>query len=98
MRNRLAEEVLNKEMLFLMKSYQATLSTPEKLASIVELLEHTSILVDFFSDTRPIASASDRRLEDLNKVLKFFNGWEEQIKSLKNVFRVQTFDAIRNQR
>lgn len=83
MRNKLAEEVLNTEMLYLMKSYQATLSQPESLASTVELLEQTSVLVDIFSDTRPISSVSDKRLQELNKVLHFFNSWEEQVKSSK---------------
>lgn len=39
MRNKLAVDVLSKDMLFLMKSYQQTLEEPEILASSVALLE-----------------------------------------------------------
>jgi hypothetical protein len=48
MRNQLAIDVLDKNMLFLMKSYQATLQDPERLSSAISLLEHTSILTDIF--------------------------------------------------
>ena len=54
MRNRLAEQVLDKDMLFLMKSYQATLNDPERLSATIQLLEKTSVLVELFGDTRPI--------------------------------------------
>lgn len=42
MRNELAIQVLNKDMLYLMKAYQATLHNPQNLASSIELLENTS--------------------------------------------------------
>lgn len=48
MRNELAIQVLNKDMLYLMKAYQATLHNPQNLASSIELLENTSKLVDIF--------------------------------------------------
>ena len=50
MRNKLAEQVLYKDMLFVMKSYQATLDDPERLSSTVCLMENTSVLVDVFKD------------------------------------------------
>ena len=46
MRNKLVEQVLNKEMLFLMQTYQATLKDPERLAATIESLKFTSVLVD----------------------------------------------------
>lgn len=83
MRNKLAEQVLDKDMLFLFKSYQATLDVPERLASTILLLEHTSILVDVFRDTRPISERTDTRLTQLAAVLSFFNKWEETIHQSK---------------
>jgi hypothetical protein len=38
MRNQLAIDVLDKNMLFLMKSYQATLQDPERLSSAISLM------------------------------------------------------------
>lgn len=68
MRNHLASDVLSKEMLYLMQCYQNTLDNPAKLASTVELLENTSILVDIFLDKRPITSLQDNRLNKLKEV------------------------------
>ena len=48
MRNGLASDVLNSEMLYLMKLYQGTLDNLARLASTVKLLENTSILVNIF--------------------------------------------------
>ena len=79
MRNRLAEQVLDKDMLFLVKSYQATLDQPEVLASTVQFLENTSVLVDIFTDRRPICETTDRRLQQLGNVLNFFNTWESDV-------------------
>jgi hypothetical protein len=80
MRNQLAVHVLNKDMLYLMKCYQATLQEPERLASSVELLEHTALLVDIFCDhNRPLSPLQDVRFTTLTKVIKFFNSWETQI-------------------
>ena len=39
MRNELAIQVLNKDMLYLMRAYQRTLQNPENLASSIDLLE-----------------------------------------------------------
>ena len=48
MRNKLAEQVLNKDMLYLMQSYQSTLDKPERLSATIEFIQNTSVLVDFF--------------------------------------------------
>ena len=72
MRNRLAEQVLDKDMLFLMKSYQATLDKPELVSSTVCFLENSSVLVDVFTDRRPVCEPSDKRLRRLGEVLEFF--------------------------
>jgi len=64
MRNGLASDVLNSEMLYLMKLYQGTLDNPARLVSTVELLENTSILVNIFLDKRPIINLHDNRLKN----------------------------------
>lgn len=80
MRNQLALDILSKDMLYLMKVYQASLNNPEELASSMELLENTSILVDIFSNVnQPICSLSNKRLDNLREVLIFFNSWEDQV-------------------
>ena len=47
MRNNLATQVLDANMLYLMKSHRATLQEPEKIASAIKLLENTIILGGF---------------------------------------------------
>jgi len=80
MRNALAENVLNKEMLHLMKLYADSLGeNRDKLDATIELLEQTSILVENFRDHRPIHETGDVRLEQNQKVLKWFKDWEASI-------------------
>lgn len=77
MRNELAIQVLNKDMLYLMKAYQATLHNPQNLASSIELLENTSTLVDIFCTiNQPISSLQDPKFETLNNITKFFTSLE----------------------
>ena len=84
MRNHLAIQVLDKDMLFLMKSYQSTLQDPERLSSSVAILENTAELTSMFCDhNRPISSLSDERLKSLETILSFFNSWETQVQSSK---------------
>lgn len=101
MRNHLAIHVLNKDMVFLMKSYQATLDNPERLSSSVLLLENTSVLIDTFCDeNRPISNLSDNRLEHLQGALAFFNRWEKAIRDTvcytdrKNLMTQETRDDL----
>jgi hypothetical protein len=83
MRNGLASDVLNSEMLYLMKLYQGTLDNPARLASTVELLENTSILVNIFLDKRPITNLQDNRLKKLEDVLSYFKNWENELNNCK---------------
>lgn len=54
MRNALAENILNKEMLHLMKLYADSLGeNRDKLDATIELLEQTSILVENFKRSSP---------------------------------------------
>lgn len=78
MRNNLAMQVLDTDMLNLMKEYSA--SVKNSLKNTVELLSHTSKLVEIFSDkNRPIVSKADVRLAEINKCLDFFNEWESEV-------------------
>lgn len=80
MRNKLAVDVLSKDMLYLMKSYQQTIEDPETLASSVALLEHTSTLIEIFCDrNRPISAMSDNRLHQITTASQFFLDWEKQV-------------------
>lgn len=89
MRNQLAIHVLNKDMLFLMKTYQSTLQDPDRLSSSISLLEQTAEITSIFCDqNRPISSTSDERLKTLENSLQFFNSWETNIKS-DNSFSVK---------
>ena len=82
MRNKLAEDVLNENMLHLMKCYQKQLGEQaHELDSTIELLEHTSVLVKTFRDRRPIHDYSDTRLLANRRSLEWFRKWETEIKS-----------------
>ena len=66
MRNHLALEVLNRDMLHLMKIVQDQSRNPEEYNQTVCLLEHTSVLVEIFSDPRPV---SDMKVNQFSLVL-----------------------------
>lgn len=79
-RNKLATDVLGKDMLYLMKAYQQTLENPEFLASSIELLEHTSVLIDVFCNrNRPISNLTDPRLAEIRKASQFFESWKRTV-------------------
>ena len=85
MRNHLAEEVLNKDMLHLVQCYALSLKNPDHLSSTIELLTHTSVLIENFRDTRPITDKSDQRLLQNKTALDWFLQWEKSIKSDSNI-------------
>ena len=75
MRNHLAEQVLSRDMLSLMKAYRLSLDEPRHLDSAVKLLEQTSLLVTIFTDCRrPIHNLTDNRLQTIRDIVKFFDG------------------------
>lgn len=106
MRNMLAEDVLNENMLHLMTCYQRSLGDKgEELQGIIELLQHTSVIIKNFRDARPITSYSDKRLDESRKVLEWFCTLGKQNKSLTNInkkelekslFSYQTMEDIRS--
>ncbi|XP_053409240.1 uncharacterized protein LOC128559964 [Mercenaria mercenaria] len=80
MRNKLAESVLDENMLHLMQLYQKSLGEEgTELDSSIELLKHTSVLVKNFRDKRPISNYEDVRLDQNRTVLKWFQ-WENTVK------------------
>jgi hypothetical protein len=82
MRNKLATDVLDMNMLRLMKEFRKSVKQPEELDSTVAVLEHTAVLVDIFLDVnRPITDVSDKRLVLMKDALNFFNMWEEDVKA-----------------
>ena len=82
MRNHLAEDVLNKDMLHLMRCYQQSLCDLQasELESSIKLLENTSVLVSFFRDNRPLKSYEDTRLLEVRKVKNWFDEWEKEVR------------------
>jgi hypothetical protein len=81
MRNKLAEQVLDSDMLALMKAYQTTVKEPEQLSSTIELLEQTSFLVDFAHSQKPMSHPSSPRHKKLLSVQKWFKSWEIETQS-----------------
>ncbi|ELT87513.1 hypothetical protein CAPTEDRAFT_190460 [Capitella teleta] len=62
MRNHLAEEVLDKDMLLLMKEYRTSLGDHgEHLNASISLLEATAVVVDFFDSDHPVVGPDDSR-------------------------------------
>jgi len=82
MRNHLAEDVLNCEMLHLMEMYQQSLGKAgSKLNATVQLLKCTSTLIKKFRDQRPITNICDDRLRENHDAMDWFIKWENSIKS-----------------
>ena len=80
MRNHLAEDVLDQEMLHLMQLFQKFLGeNGDEIQGSVDLLKHTSHLISCFRDSRPIHQANDLRLQKNKDALRFFQGWENEI-------------------
>lgn len=81
MRNKLAFETLDSDMLHLMKTYSNTLGEAGKaaLSGAVEFLKASSILVSFFGDPRPVKDMSDVRLNELKESYNWFKAWEKEV-------------------
>lgn len=83
MRNHLAEQVLDEDMLNLLIQFQKVLGDEgEDLAGSIELLHNTSLLVKFFRDDRPIKLADDPRLKQLMNIQSWFLDWEVMVSAL----------------
>jgi hypothetical protein len=78
MRNHLAFDCLNYDMLHLMKEYQRSLKNGIILDGAVKLLEKTASLVNFFCDGKPVTDKDDERIKNLLSVGSWFQEWEQQ--------------------
>jgi hypothetical protein len=86
MRNHLAEEVLNGEMLHLMKQYRGSLGDAGfQLDATIELLECTTVFIRNFRDSRPITDVSDERLKQNSDAINWFINWENKVKRDTNI-------------
>lgn len=86
MRNHLAEEVLNGEMLHLMKQYRESLGDAGfQLDATIELLECTTVFIRNFRDSRPITDVSDERLKQNSDAINWFINWENKVKRDTNI-------------
>lgn len=103
MRNNLAFETLNTDMLHLMKTYSKSLGEAGQsaLCAAIQFLEHSSFLVSFFTDDRPIKDTSDERLTKLKECYNWFKSWEQDIcenniknKRYKSLITLETREDI----
>ncbi|CAG2213956.1 unnamed protein product [Mytilus edulis] len=80
MRNKLAFETLDCDMLYLMKCYSETLNEAGKaeMVGVLEFLKYTSVLVALVTDSRPIKDSNDMRLKQLSENYNWFKAWENQ--------------------
>ncbi|CAB3999881.1 Hypothetical predicted protein, partial [Paramuricea clavata] len=85
MRNNLAEDVLDKKMLFLMKAYKNHLECSEnqehasRLNGSIMFVQHTSFMVEFFSSKQAIYDSNDTRLQSLLSTLSYFSKWKASV-------------------
>ncbi|KAK3091321.1 hypothetical protein FSP39_018905, partial [Pinctada imbricata] len=82
MRNHLAEEMLDSDMLNLMQQYKQHLQNRPELNSAIEFLENTSKLITIFKDKRPIFSVKDTRVATLLQVREWFQTWKSDNQAL----------------
>ena len=74
MRNHLAEEVLNADMLLLLKEYQKHNSTPE-IEAMIQVVNITSPFISIFRSNEPINHMQDERITKLSEIQGFFSDW-----------------------
>ena len=79
MRNGLAENVLDRNMLKLVSAYRDSNESECDLSGIIRVLNHTSKIIQVFHDTRPIVSMDDHRVKDVQECANFFRDWEKSI-------------------
>lgn len=76
MRNHLAEQVLNDEMLNLMSYYKESLGNGgDILTGAIELLSNTSKMIKIFHDRQPVKCQNDSRLTELEEINDWFQKW-----------------------
>ena len=81
MRNQLAEDMLDSNMLGLMECYQASLDDGSHLSSTVEFLKFTCQIISIFRDKRAIKSMTDHRFSTLGTCLCWFLQWRSTVRN-----------------
>ena len=87
MKNHLAEEVLNSDMLQLFLQYQSHLGEKGSMFNgTIQLLRQPSALINIFRDVRSVSNLNYNRLKQLQEILSWFGEWKSgiQAKSLSN--------------
>lgn len=78
---------------YVFQLYRETLEKPDELDATVELLEHTSKMVEIYLDRRPISMYGDERVKELMKAEQYFKQFVD--KKPEESFTTQTtFDTI----
>ena len=80
MRNHLAVQVLNSDMLYLLQNYQASMTNPSDIAATVELVRITSDLIKAYYSSEPITNTQDERLTILASIAAYFHEWHDYCK------------------
>ena len=95
MRNHLAEETLNKDMLHLMECYKKSLGhRGSHLDSTIEFLKRTSKLIENYSDTRPITSLCDIRLKQNREIFDWFTAWQTSLENNQSLSTQQRNNCL----
>lgn len=80
MRNHLAVEVLNSDMLHLMRQYQASLLNKcRDLDGVIEFLKQTSRMIEIFYNGNPVRNLGDTRLQELQIIDEWFSKWKSAV-------------------
>ncbi|KAL3847319.1 hypothetical protein ACJMK2_018234 [Sinanodonta woodiana] len=83
--NHLAEEMLDSNNLFLMKSNQESLPDGSHHNSTIKLLENTSKMISIFRDHRPVKNIHDKLLQYWYDILQWFTNWRISANNDKNI-------------
>lgn len=75
-------------MLFKLQAYKEHLTITndenrDRLDKSIELLKHTSVMVELFSEMHVIYNVIDIRLQHLNNALEYFIDWSDKSKQSK---------------
>ena len=85
MHNRLTEQVLDTDMLYLMTDSQNILQPEEKINMIIGLLEATSKFISAYRRSQPISLVQNETVTDLVIILVYFTNWEEFWKKIRHM-------------
>ena len=77
MRNHLAEEVLNSDMLLLLQEYVKDVGTSPDLLAMIDILSMTSPLISIFRSNEPVNHIEDPRITKLQEIIIYFTDWHQ---------------------